>query len=64
MMILWLVVAVAMVAAALIVVPRKKDIPVSQEEIQQEKQIRHELFLKEEKDTRRFYEDIRRLYPV
>jgi len=64
MMILWLVVAVAMVVAALIVVPRKKDIPVSQEEIQQEKQIRHELFLKEEKDTRRFYEDIRRLYPV
>jgi len=64
MMILWLVVAVAMVVAALTVVPRKKDIPVSQEEIQQEKQIRHELFLKEEKDTRRFYEDIRRLYPV
>ena len=64
MMIIWLVLAAALIFAAFTVVPRKKDIPVPPEEIEQQKIIQHQLFLKEEKCMKRFYEDIRSLYPL
>ena len=63
-MLLWIVLTAALIIAALTLAPRKKDIPVPPEEIERQKQVRHELFLKEEKSTRRFFEDIRSLYPV
>jgi hypothetical protein len=64
MMLIWVLLTAALVIAALVVAPRKKDIPLTQEEIEEQKMIQHQLFLKEEKSTRRFFEDIRSLYPV
>jgi hypothetical protein len=64
MMIIWIVLAAALLFAAFTVVPRKKDIPPTPEEIEKQKIIQHQLFLKEEKCTKRFYEDIRKLYPL
>ena len=64
MIIIWIVLTAALIVAALVLVPRKKDIPVPPEEIEQQKIIQHQLFLKEEKCMKRFYEDIRSLYPL
>jgi hypothetical protein len=64
MILIWVVLTAALVFAAFVLVPRKKDIPIPPAEIERRKIIKHELFLKEEKDTKRFYEDIRRLYPL
>ena len=63
-MIIWLLLTAAVLFAAFTAVPRKKDIPPTPEEIEQQKIIQHQLFLKEEKCTKRFYEDIRSLYPL
>lgn len=64
MMIIWILITVALVVAALTLAPRKKDIPIPPEEIEERKMVQQQLFLKEEKSTRRFFEDIRNLYPV
>lgn len=64
MILIWVVLTAALVFAAFVLVPRKKDIHIPPAEIERRKVIKHELFLKEEKDTKRFYEDIRRLYPL
>jgi hypothetical protein len=64
MMLLWILLTFALIVAALFLAPRKKDIPIPPEELERRKIIQHQLFLKEEKDTRRYFEDIRSLYPV
>lgn len=64
MILIWIVLTAALIFAAFTLVPRKKDIPIPPEEIERRKIIQHQLFLKEEKDTKRFYEDIRSLYPL
>jgi hypothetical protein len=65
MMIIWFLAAIALLVAGYYSMPRKRDVhEPTPEELLLEKQRRYELFLKEEKDTKRFFEDIRSLYPL
>jgi hypothetical protein len=63
-MIIWIIIALVLLAAAFIGVPRKQPYVPTEEEVAVEKQHLYQLFLTEEKDTKRFYEDIRALYPL
>jgi len=55
----WIVFTTALCILALVLVPRKKTpVPVITEDMKKQ------LFLKEEKDTKRYFEDIRNLYPL
>jgi hypothetical protein len=63
-MIWWFIAVIAAFALALVFIPRKKPYEPTPEEVVEMKKLKYELFLKEEKDTKRFYEDIRGLYPL
>lgn len=63
-MFVWFVVAIALIVAAFVLAPRKQPYVPTAEEIAMERRHAYQLFLKDEKDTKRFYEDIRNLYPL
>lgn len=65
MLLLWFLLACVLLVMAYMSVPRKRQVqePTPEERLL-EKQRRYELFLKEEKDTKRYWEDIRSLYPL
>jgi hypothetical protein len=63
-MIVWFVIALILLLAAFVLAPRKQPYVPTEEEVAIEKHQKHLLFIKDEKDTRRFYEDIRALYPL
>lgn len=65
MLIIWLIITMILLAAAYLLIPKKSKI--AKVELQDEPLIRRRQFqnlLVEEKDTKRFYEDIRKLYPL
>jgi hypothetical protein len=64
MFILWLVLALALIATAFVLAPRKQPYVPTQAEVAIARQHEYHAFLKDEKDTRRFYEDLRGLYPL
>ncbi|APC25724.1 hypothetical protein BST79_gp211 [Only Syngen Nebraska virus 5] len=62
MMLLWFLCIFIASVLALIFIPRKpEDVPTPHQIIQKKKQL-YKLFLKEEKDTKRFFEDYRGLF--
>ena len=63
-MIVWCIFAFILLAMAFIFAPRKQSSIPTAQEIALQKHHKYQLFLKDEKDTKRFYEDIRALYPL
>jgi hypothetical protein len=63
-MIVWVIITIALLFAAFVLTPRKKPYVPTQAEVAIARQHEYDLFLKEEKDTKRFFEDIRGLYPL
>lgn len=60
----WLLASFILLCLALFFLPRKNDISPTPEEIHKSYQLKRAMNLVEEKDMRRFYEDIRGLYPL
>lgn len=63
-MLAWFLASFILLCLALFFLPRKKNIPPTPEEIHRAYQLERAMNLVEEKDMRRFYEDIRNLYPL
>jgi cytochrome b subunit of formate dehydrogenase len=63
MLLVWFLVLFIGFVLTLFFIPRKEYVPTPQE-IHRAIKIRHAMEIVEEKDTKRFYEDIRSLYPL
>ena len=63
-MLVWCIVSMFLLAAAIMLAPRKGPYVPTPEEALEIKKKEYKLYLKGEKDTKRFYEDIRGLYPL
>jgi hypothetical protein len=64
MLLVWFLVLFIALALALFFIPRKEPYVPTPQEIHRAIKIKHAMEIVEEKDTKRFYEDIRRLYPI
>lgn len=64
MLLVWFLALFIALALALFFIPRKEPYVPTPKEIHRAIKIKHAMEIVEEKDTKRFYEDIRRLYPV
>ena len=64
MLLVWLLVLFIAFVLALFFIPRKEPHVPTPEEIHKVIKIKHAMEIVEEKDTKRFYEDIRSLYPL
>ena len=64
MLLIWFLVLFIAFVLALFFIPRKEPYVPTPQEIHRAIKIRHAMEIVEEKDTKRFYEDIRSLYPL
>lgn len=64
MLLVWFLVSFIALALTLFFIPRKEEYVPTPEEIHKAIKIKHAMEIVEEKDTKRFYEDIRSLYPL
>jgi hypothetical protein len=64
MLLVWFLVLFIALALTLFFIPRKEPYVPTPQEIHRAIKIRHAMEIVEEKDTKRFYEDIRSLYPL
>jgi hypothetical protein len=64
MLLVWFLVLFIGFVLALFFIPRKEPYDPTPQEIHRAIKIRHAMEIVEEKDTKRFYEDIRSLYPL
>jgi hypothetical protein len=64
MLLVWFLVLFIAMALTLFFIPRKEPYVPTPQEIHRAIKIRHAMEIVEEKDTKRFYEDIRSLYPL
>lgn len=63
-MLRWLLCILFVFILVVAFIPRKKEEPMTHEDLSEHKRNMYQLFLKEEKDTKRFFNDIRSLYPL
>jgi hypothetical protein len=63
-MIVWLLTSFILLCLALFFLPRKKNILPTPEEMHRAYQLERAMSIVDEKDTKRFYEDIRGLYDL
>lgn len=64
MLLVWFLVLFIALSLTLFFIPRKEPYAPTPQEIHKAIKIRHAMEIVEEKDTKRFYEDIRNLYPL
>jgi hypothetical protein len=64
MLLVWFLVLFIGFVLVLFFIPRKEPYVPTPQEIHRAIKIRHAMEIVEEKDTKRFYEDIRSLYPL
>ena len=64
MLLVWFLVLFIAFVLALFFIPRKEPYVPSPEELHKAIKIKHAMEIVEEKDTKRYYEDIRSLYPL
>jgi hypothetical protein len=63
-MLVWILAIFIGFVLTLFFIPRKQPYVPSPQEIHRSIKIKHAMEIVEEKDTKRFYEDIRSLYPL
>ena len=64
MLLVWILVLFIALMLTLFFIPRKEPYAPTPQEIHRAIKIKHAMEIVEEKDTKRFYEDIRSLYPL
>ena len=64
MLLVWFLVLFIALTLTLFFIPRKEPYVPTPQEIHRALKIKHAMEIVEEKDTKRFYEDIRSLYPL
>lgn len=64
MLLVWILVLFIAFVFALFLIPRKEPYVPTPQEIHRAIKIKHAMEIVEEKDAKRFYEDIRKLYPL